>query len=92
MTETSYSGFGPQTLPFLKALGFHQNREWFEDNRDIYETELREPLAALMDDIAHSKLGDFSRTCARNIANRTYERRYVPWSGFGSYFLFKPVL
>ncbi|TDH39029.1 TIGR02453 family protein [Pseudohoeflea suaedae] len=52
MTGSAYSGFGPQTLPFLKALGFHQNREWFEDNREIYETELREPLAALMDDIA----------------------------------------
>ena len=52
MTDTAYSGFGPQTLPFLKALGFHQSREWFEENRAIYETELQGPLAALMDDLA----------------------------------------
>lgn len=53
MSDAAYSGFGPQCLPFLKALGFHQNREWFEDNRDIYEAELQEPLARLMDDLAN---------------------------------------
>lgn len=52
MSEAGYSGFGPQTLPFLKALGFHQSKEWFEENRPIYESELQEPLAALMADLA----------------------------------------
>ncbi|WP_420409668.1 DUF2461 domain-containing protein [Hoeflea sp.] len=52
MSEAGYSGFGPQTLPFLKALGFHQSKEWFEENRSIYEAELQQPMAALMEGIA----------------------------------------
>src|ERR1700722_4505129 len=35
----SFKGFGPQALPFFKALAFHQTREWFEENLATYETE-----------------------------------------------------
>lgn len=52
MSDAGYSGFGSQTLPFLKALGFHQSKEWFEENRSIYEAELQQPMAALMEDLA----------------------------------------
>jgi uncharacterized protein (TIGR02453 family) len=48
----SFLGFGPQALPFLKALGFHQNKEWFEANRATYETELKEPLGELIEDLS----------------------------------------
>lgn len=52
MTEQSFSGFGDKALPFLKALGFHQSREWFNENRDIYDTHLDEPRGLLIDDLA----------------------------------------
>ena len=32
----SFTGFGPQALPFFRALGFHQNKEWFDENRDKF--------------------------------------------------------
>jgi uncharacterized protein (TIGR02453 family) len=46
--DEGFDGFGPQALGFLKALGFHQNREWFLENKHLYESELREPMAALV--------------------------------------------
>jgi len=52
MSEAAYQGFGDKALPFLKALGFHQNREWFHDNKDIFEAHLNEPRGRLIDDLA----------------------------------------
>jgi uncharacterized protein (TIGR02453 family) len=48
----SFTGFGPQALPFFKALGFHQTKEWFEANRAIYEGEIKAPLGDLVEDLA----------------------------------------
>ena len=48
----SFSGFGPDALPFFKALGFHQTREWFEANRATYETQVKAPLGDLVEDVA----------------------------------------
>ena len=47
-----FAGFGPNTLPFFKALAFHQNKEWFEENRGTYENEIRSPLGDLVEDLA----------------------------------------
>ncbi len=40
-----FPGFVPETLKFLKALGFHQNKQWFDENRDLYVSALKEPMA-----------------------------------------------
>lgn len=48
----SFTGFGPQALPFLKALGFHQTKEWFAANRAAYESELKGPMGDLVEDLA----------------------------------------
>jgi uncharacterized protein (TIGR02453 family) len=44
-----FKGFGEKAIPFLKALDFHQSREWFHENRALYESELREPLGDLVE-------------------------------------------
>ena len=56
----SFTGFGPQALPFFKALGFHQTKEWFEANRSIYDNEIKQPLGDLVEDLAAAlaKAGD----------------------------------
>lgn len=51
MSETIFKGFGDKALPFLKALDFHQNREWFLENKDLFETHLYEPLGDLVEDL-----------------------------------------
>ncbi len=48
----AFQGFGPQALPFFKALGFHQTKEWFEANRAIYESEIKGPLGDLVEELA----------------------------------------
>lgn len=44
----AFAGFVPDTLKFLKALGFHQTREWFEENRALYVSALKEPMEAYL--------------------------------------------
>lgn len=48
----SFQGFGPQALPFFKALGFHQTKEWFEENRATYEGEVKAPFGDLVEDLS----------------------------------------
>ena len=46
-----FKGFGAQALPFLNALGFHQNKEWFVENKPLYESEIRMPMGDLIEDV-----------------------------------------
>jgi uncharacterized protein (TIGR02453 family) len=47
-----FSGFGPQALPFFKALAFHQTKDWFEANRAIYEGDVKTPFGDLVEALA----------------------------------------
>ena len=59
--DGAFKGFGPKAIPFLKALDFHQSREWFLENRDLFEKELRDPLSDLVETLTErfveAKLG-----------------------------------
>ena len=44
-----FAGFSKQTLPFLKALGFHQNREWFHENKALYDQVVKTPMGDLVE-------------------------------------------
>ena len=48
----AFSGFGPQAVPFFKALAFHQTKDWFEANRAIYEGDIKAPLGDLVEELA----------------------------------------
>ncbi|MCB1386762.1 MAG: TIGR02453 family protein [Nitratireductor sp.] len=52
MSDVAFAGFGSQSLKFLKALAFHQNREWFHENKAIYEREVRGPMGDLVEILA----------------------------------------
>jgi len=52
MAENGFTGFSKETLPFLKAIGFHQNREWFHENKPIYERAIKTPMGDLVEDVA----------------------------------------
>ena len=47
-----FRGFPPQGLPFFKALAFHQTKEWFEGNRETYESAVKAPLGDLVEEAA----------------------------------------
>lgn len=48
-SAAAFPGFPDNTLKFITALGFHQSREWFNDNRDIYLSAFKEPLEAYVE-------------------------------------------
>lgn len=43
---------GKKALPFLKALGFHQSRDWFHENKALYESEVKTPLGDLVEHVS----------------------------------------
>lgn len=70
--DCAFAGFPADTLKFLKALGFHQSREWFLANQDVYRSAFKEPLEAYIvaasDSCAKNKLplrGDAKRAAFR---------------------------
>jgi uncharacterized protein (TIGR02453 family) len=46
-----FPGFRPQALDFLRRLTRRNTREWFERHRPVYETEVRDPLRALVEEM-----------------------------------------
>ena len=43
--------FTPEGMKFLRGLARHNDREWFEARRAVYERELKAPMLALVDEI-----------------------------------------
>ena len=48
---SEFTGFRPAALTFLRRLARHNDREWFAQHRPTYEVEVRQPLAALVEDV-----------------------------------------
>jgi uncharacterized protein (TIGR02453 family) len=50
-TPTSSSGFGPAATQFFDDLEEQNTREFWLANKDVFEREVREPMAALLDSL-----------------------------------------
>ncbi len=46
--ESGFKGFSTETVAFFRDLASHNNRIWFERNRDIYETQVMGPAKAFV--------------------------------------------
>ncbi len=46
-----FRGFNASALGFLRRLKRNNRREWFERNRAVYETEVRDPMRALVEEM-----------------------------------------
>jgi uncharacterized protein (TIGR02453 family) len=51
--------FTPEAMKFLAGLARHNDREWFEQRREIYERALKQPMIALIDEIS-TAMEDFA--------------------------------
>jgi len=51
--------FSAAALKFLRDLAKHNDREWFEPRKTVYEQELKVPMLALIGEINH-ELAEFS--------------------------------
>ena len=49
-----FKGFGPKALAFFTALKFHQDKAWFEENRSLYQSDVLDPMVALLDDLTEA--------------------------------------
>ena len=43
-----FSGFPPEAFTFFAQLAKHNNRDWFQAHKDVYERACRAPMKALM--------------------------------------------
>jgi uncharacterized protein (TIGR02453 family) len=48
MATAKGASFSKSTFQFLAELGLHNERAWFEDNKDRYEAQVREPARAFI--------------------------------------------
>ena len=51
LVATDFAGFRPGALAFLRRLRRNNTRAWFERNRSVYETEVRDPMRALVEEM-----------------------------------------
>ncbi|MGH7527341.1 MAG: TIGR02453 family protein, partial [Gemmatimonadales bacterium] len=48
---TRFDGFRPEALAFLRRLTRNNRRDWFERHRLVYESEVRDPMRALVEEL-----------------------------------------
>ncbi|MFO0891855.1 MAG: DUF2461 domain-containing protein [Isosphaeraceae bacterium] len=48
----AFPGFGPRALQFFDGLSRNNQREWFQQNQEVYEAEVQRPMAALVTALA----------------------------------------
>ena len=66
--------FSPEAIKFLRGLGRHNDREWFEPRKPVYEKELKTPMLALIEEITHA-MAEFAPEHMRP-ANKVMMRIY----------------
>jgi uncharacterized protein (TIGR02453 family) len=53
VTTADAPSFSPQLFAFLRELEQHNERDWFNANKDRYERELKEPALAFIEDLGY---------------------------------------
>ena len=53
MSTAEAPSFSPQLFAFLRELKQHNEREWFNANKDRYERECKEPALAFVEDLGY---------------------------------------
>ena len=49
-----FTGFTPEAIDFLWGLRFNNNREWFQEHKQQYQTALYEPMKALSQELTEA--------------------------------------
>jgi len=55
--DGQFRGFSRATFTFLRDIGRHNDKAWFEAHRAVYEQQVLQPLRALVTDLADFMLG-----------------------------------
>lgn len=65
MAAAPQTHFHPAALKFLRSLKLHNDREWFNARKPIYESELKAPMLALIAELNQALPIDFVRDPAK---------------------------
>ncbi len=57
MAPRKFTGFGEHAIDFYDGLVADNSKAYWSDNRHVYEADVREPMRALLDDLA-AEFGD----------------------------------
>ena len=49
--SSTYAGIPPRAMTFLRGLAKNNRKEWFEEHRADYETTVKGPMAALVEEV-----------------------------------------
>lgn len=86
-----FAGFRPAAVRFLRELKRHNERPWFESHRAVYESEVRQPLAALVDEVdvalagvAPEIVGDPRRSIFRIYRDVRFSKDKSPYKTHGA--------
>jgi len=63
-SSTAPAYFRPEALKFLRGLEKHNDRDWFNERKPLYEAELKEPMLAVIRKITDAML-DFAPSHVR---------------------------
>ena len=85
---STFDGFPREAIGFFRQLARHNNREWFQAHKDVYERACREPMkqliAALGADPASTKITRINRDL-RFSRDKSPYRTYIAAGVRGSY-------
>jgi len=71
-----FQGFFPETIDFLNAISYNNNKQWFELHKNDYEQYLLEPFKFLVADLSESILKIDPLLEVRPQVNKTISRIY----------------
>jgi uncharacterized protein (TIGR02453 family) len=74
--QRQFRGFSSETFAFLRDIGLHNNKAWFEAHRDDYERHILQPLRGLVDDLAPFMLSIDVSFEVRSAVGKTISRIY----------------
>ncbi len=93
--DIAFTGFPPALMGFFRQLARHNEKPWFEANRPRYETEVRTPLRALVEEmdvrfarIAPEIVGDPRRSVFRIHRDVRFSRDKSPYKTHASCWFF----
>ncbi len=72
----AFTGFSTRSISFLKELAANNNKDWFEQNRTIYEQHILEPLKQLVTGLGSTMHSIDSEIDITPQVNRTISRIY----------------
>ena len=72
--RTGFPGFPKEGLAFLRGLARHNDREWFQPRKPIFEQHVKQPMRELVEAL-NGSMKSFAPDYGRNYKYRAFRIR-----------------